>query len=264
MPRFISEKKQEVNRIIKCLRLGHYLAIYDIKMRYSRSILGPFWVTITLAVTIFGLAFTFGNLFKQDLSGYLIYLTVGFFCWYYISHSIIEATTIMIETKNWLLNSPEPPIIAINRVFLRNVYLSIHQVPVILIVLYIYPVGSIPNALHSAAAVFILLGTVYPIIILSSIVGARFTDTGIMITQIIQFVFFVTPIIWTKELMIERGLSAIFEYNPFFQLIELFRSVFITSLDHSHLENCIINMVAINILSFIFYMKFKNSLKAII
>ena len=45
----------------------------DIRQRYRRSIVGPFWLTISMGVMVAGLAYLYAGLFGQSIEKYLPY-----------------------------------------------------------------------------------------------------------------------------------------------------------------------------------------------
>src|SRR6185436_8571599 len=53
------------------------LGWHDIRQRYRRSTIGPFWLTISMGVMVFGLAYVYGGIFSQPLEKYLPYVAVG-------------------------------------------------------------------------------------------------------------------------------------------------------------------------------------------
>ena len=59
---------------------GH-LGWQDIRQRYRRSVLGPIWITISMAVTAIALGILYAGLFGNDLSVQLPYILVGFIVW---------------------------------------------------------------------------------------------------------------------------------------------------------------------------------------
>ena len=44
----------------------------DIRMRYKRSKMGPFWITISMAVMITTMGLVFGNLFKTNVKEFCL------------------------------------------------------------------------------------------------------------------------------------------------------------------------------------------------
>ena len=57
------------------------LAWEDIRQRYRRSKIGPFWLTISMGVMIAGMGFLYAELFHTDVHSYLPYLAVGVIVW---------------------------------------------------------------------------------------------------------------------------------------------------------------------------------------
>src|SRR6476661_5350769 len=57
--------------------LWAHLGWQDIKQRYRRSVLGPFWITIATGVTAIAMGGLYSKLFKLELSEHLPYVTLG-------------------------------------------------------------------------------------------------------------------------------------------------------------------------------------------
>ena len=66
------------------------MAMQDIKMRYRGSLLGPFWLTISMFVMIAAMGLIYPRLFNVEISSYLPFLTVGLVIWNFVSTTIIE------------------------------------------------------------------------------------------------------------------------------------------------------------------------------
>ena len=49
----------------------------DVKRRYRRTVLGPFWATASLGMFIGGMVFIWAPLFKTSVTGYLPFLAAG-------------------------------------------------------------------------------------------------------------------------------------------------------------------------------------------
>jgi len=43
-------------------------AVHDIKQRFRRSTLGPFWLTLSMGIMVAALGFVFSKLFNQEIS----------------------------------------------------------------------------------------------------------------------------------------------------------------------------------------------------
>ena len=64
-----------------------YLGWQDIRQRYRRSVLGPFWLTISTGVQIGALGFLWAELFHQDLHDFLPFFSIGLVIWSFLSRA---------------------------------------------------------------------------------------------------------------------------------------------------------------------------------
>jgi len=60
-------------------------------------------------------------------------------------------------------------------------------------------------------------------LILAAYWGVRFRDLSPALSGIFQILFYVTPIIFTADMLQARGLHAVYLYNPLYYVIEVFR-----------------------------------------
>src|SRR5438128_5122767 len=68
------------------------LAYQDIKLRYRRSVLGPFWITLSMAISVYSMGYLYGHLFHSDLQVYFPFLVSGMISWALISSLISDLT----------------------------------------------------------------------------------------------------------------------------------------------------------------------------
>lgn len=69
----------------------------DIRQRYRRSALGPFWITLSTGLFIALLGVIYSRIFNQDIATYLPYIAVGLICWGFISGTTMESCVVYIE-----------------------------------------------------------------------------------------------------------------------------------------------------------------------
>jgi hypothetical protein len=69
---------------------------YDIRKRYRRSLLGPFWITISLGAFIAALTFLYVPLIGGDVNGFLSFVAFGFIAWQFMSQLVIEGCNVFI------------------------------------------------------------------------------------------------------------------------------------------------------------------------
>ena len=70
----------------------------DILQRYRRSVLGPLWLTISMAVLIGALGLLYAKLFKVDIAEYIPFLAIGFVLWQLISGILLDGCNVFVHS----------------------------------------------------------------------------------------------------------------------------------------------------------------------
>ena len=143
-------KKNRIVDFISALaayELWFYLAWQDIRLRYRRSKIGPFWITLSMAIFCLALGVVYGQLFQMNLAEYLPFLSVGFVIWGLIAGMLGEFPNLYVENAAYLKDSHINPITILFRATARNVLILAHNI-LIIIAIYVYfkifyPVKSI-------------------------------------------------------------------------------------------------------------------------
>lgn len=198
------------------------LGTQDIKLRYRCSSIGPFWLTINMAVTICCMSFLYGHLFRINTVEYLPYLTASIIGWTFISTLLIEGSNVFIEAENYIKNQDLFTSLFMMRLFLRNLIILAHNLIVFIPVLLLCHIGVGLNTLLLIPALFIIGVNAIIWGTLLSMMATRYRDFNQIINSLIQIAFFLTPIIWTPDLLPEQY-QWITVFNPFNQFLNLIR-----------------------------------------
>ena len=198
------------------------LAVHDIRQRYRGSVLGPFWITISMGVMILALGILYSKLFKVEIAVYLPFLCLGLLFWTFISATVNDACQIYMQAESVIKQTRIPMSVFVFRVVLRNVLVFAHNALIFVIVMLyfsILPTWRIWQVIPAFAVITLWLTCVTVVL---SILCVRFRDIGQIIASLLQLTFFMTPIIWTGEQLGERTWAA--EINPVFAFIDIIRS----------------------------------------
>ncbi len=76
-----------------------HLGWQDIKQRYRRSVLRPFWITITTGTTAVAMGGLYSKLFRLELSEHLPYVTLRLIVWNLINAAILDGAEVFVITK---------------------------------------------------------------------------------------------------------------------------------------------------------------------
>jgi ABC-2 type transport system permease protein len=207
---------------------GH-LGWQDIRQRYRRSVLGPLWISITMAVTAVGLGILYAGLFGNDLSVQLPYVLVGFIVWGFISGCINEGSEVFTSNVGLITHLPAPLSVHVYRLLWRQTLFFLHNLVVYVIMLFIYPPHFHWTDLTAFPAFGLLLANGAWVALLLGIVTTRFRDLSPITQSIIQLAFYMTPIVWFYEDLKNsanagiRERAALVELNPLFHFLEILR-----------------------------------------
>ncbi len=194
----------------------------DIRQRYRRSLLGPFWLTISMGVLVGTLGFLYGSLFGIDVEQYLPFIALGFLAWGLISGTISEGCTAFIQSAHYIQQIKLPFSTFVYWVVWRNLIIFAHNFVIYLVVAVIFGIWPGAAALLVLPGLALVIANATWVGLLFGMVCARFRDVPQIVTSLLQVAFFVTPIIWMPEQLGDR--IAFAQANPFFHFVELVRA----------------------------------------
>jgi len=206
----------------KKFELWWLFAVFDIKQRFRRSLLGPLWLTISMGIFVGALGFVMSQLFKQDINTFLPYLATGVIFWTFITSVITEGCTSFVSAQGFIRNVPMPLSVHYYRMFARNLMIWMYNMAIYVIVFVVFVKELSLNLLLFLPGMVILSLNVLTLGMIAAIICTRFRDVPPIITSILQVVFFVTPIFWSAQTLPNR--PAFIVFNPFYHLIEIVRA----------------------------------------
>jgi ABC-2 type transport system permease protein len=207
---------------------GH-LGWQDIKQRYRRSVLGPLWITISMAVTAIALGVLYAGLFGNRLEEQLPYILIGFIVWAFIGSSITEGAMVFIANERLIKHLPAPISVHVFRLIWRQTLFFGHNLLVYAVMLVVFPQPLSLASLAAVPAFALLMVNGFWAALLVGIVSTRFRDLPPVTVSVVQLMFFMTPIVWiyedllnsTNETIATRARLA--ELNPFLHYLEIIR-----------------------------------------
>jgi hypothetical protein len=115
------------------------LAAGDIKSKYRRTLLGPWWITATNAFTALIMGLVAGRFLGADMKTYLPHFMVSMTIWNFISSSLNEACYTMINAGGMIKAVDMPPLIHVMRMVQRNFIIFLHNAAIIPLIWLVYP-----------------------------------------------------------------------------------------------------------------------------
>lgn len=215
---------KDISAAIRRYPLVGMLGWQDVKQRYRRSALGPFWLTISMGVMIATIGIVFGKIFKSPMADFLPFLTVGMILWTFMSTVIAEGCMGFVAAEGVIKQLPLPLFIHVLRVVWRNFLILAHNIVIFPLVLIAVgkPIGF--EAYLSLPGILLVIVNLSWMILILAILCARYRDLPQIVNSMLQIVFYLTPIMWLPNLLPARAGVYLLVWNPFYHLIEIVRA----------------------------------------
>lgn len=207
-------------------------AVNEIRARVARSRFGFAWVVIQPLAQVLVFATVLSSVLAARLGGvdnkfgYATYLLAGILCWSLFAEVIQRLLTVFIDNASMLKKVSFPravlPLIAIGGALVNHAALA----TVLLIILPL--LGFLPSLpmfwLLPLAALTVLLAT--GIGLVCGVLNVFVRDVGQIVSVVLQFWFWVTPIVYPYSI-IPEGLRPAMGLNPAHYLVEAYHDVLV-------------------------------------
>lgn len=202
-------------------RLWGTLGLQDIRQRYRRSILGPFWLTLSLAILVGTLGLLYGQLMGKSYQEYVPHLTLGFISWQLINGLVSDGCKVFISSESWIKSVRSPLSLFVWQLIWRHLVISAHNMLVYVGVALLLGIWCGLAGLLVVPGLLLILANAVWVILLLGILCARFRDIPPIVASLMRLAFFVTPILWMPDQLGTRSHLALF--NPFTYFVEVLR-----------------------------------------
>jgi ABC-type polysaccharide/polyol phosphate export permease len=230
-----------------------WLSWSDIQQRYKRSVLGPLWITLSLAVTVCFMGLLYSKILKIEIKEYIPFLTAGLINWALISTIILEGSTIFSSNEGLIKQVRLPFSFYIFRMLSRNIIIWLHNIVVLILVKIIFMVPIDFNILWLFISLPLVCVFGFGLSLLLGILTVRYRDLQQVMNSLVQLLFFVTPVIWMTKFIGNK--MWVLKYNVFYYFMELLRQPFTGTniLSNGILGMAVLFTVGISIVSFVIF-----------
>jgi ABC-type polysaccharide/polyol phosphate export permease len=214
----------DLKRSLKQFRLVNYFSITDLKSQYQRTLIGPWWETISLAIFLFFLSIIWAKVVNEDLNTYLPYLVTSLIIWRFMTVLVGQGTMIFLNSseliKSFKINLST---LAIIKVY-DKCLIFLHHLPII-IFFYLYFKVDVLNKsfLLLFYTVPIFLITCYSVCIILAFFNTRFRDLQSFVSMAMSVMMFFTPILWKADAIGPKANFFIVQPNILYHYIEIIR-----------------------------------------
>ena len=221
-PAFWTAIDQDLFAAFRQWPLWTMLGWNDIRLKYRRSTIGPFWITLSMAMFILILGIVYSRIFHIAVTDYLPFLTVGYVTWGFVSQTTTDSCGAFLEGERIIKQIRLPYAVYVLRVVYRNFIIFLHNVVVFVPVAIIFSVNPGFHGLMAIPGLVLLYLNLCWVALCLSILNSRFRDLQSIVGTFVQVMLFVTPIMWPLRTLGDATYLA--EINPLYHLIDIVRA----------------------------------------
>jgi ABC-type polysaccharide/polyol phosphate export permease len=181
------------------------------------------WIFINLAVMIGAVGVVYGRLLGQDLAKFLPFLTVGLVVWGYLTSSVVEGGNAFIASEGYIKQIGLPLYVYVFRFFVNVSFSLLLSLLAYVVVALMYEIPFHWGMFWVLPGLLLLSTVSFLLIAIFAHLNARFRDVAHIASLVLQVLFYVTPILWPPEMLRDRGLPWIIDWNPFYHLLQIVR-----------------------------------------
>ncbi len=214
---------KELRKSLNNYNTWSHLALNEIMKKYQSTVLGPLWITFSIAFFTLGISYLYSSILNIPFETYFPYLASGIISWYLISDLIMESNTLFVRSAGILKQTSFRKLELVFRMLGKHFIIFFHNILFLIACIVLFKIKiSLINCLYILSSIFLLAVNLYWISLSLAIIGARYRDVGPILQNGMRLLFFITPILWMPELKANR--AAFLDYNFFYYLIDMIRA----------------------------------------
>jgi ABC-type polysaccharide/polyol phosphate export permease len=209
-------------------RLRHFwlaLVRVDLRRSYRHSILGLGWSLLLPLMMTVVLCTVFANLFNVQVRTFAPYLLAGLTVWNFISAVLSQGCQSFLQGESYIRQHPAPLAIYPLRTTLgAGIHLLAGLVVVLGLVWCVQGVHNLPALVSLLPTLFVLFVLSWALAVCMGVVNILFQDAQHLTQVLLQVLFYLTPIMYPSQLLRNRGLGWVADWNPLSAFLELVRA----------------------------------------
>jgi ABC-type polysaccharide/polyol phosphate export permease len=201
------------------------LAWLDVKRRYRRTVIGPFWSTVSLAILVTALGAIGMGLWNVSRSDYVPFLAAGMVVWLMVSSIITESCGLFSGSASLFQQMRFDYSVLAYSLVSRNIIVFGHNLFIYFVAVLLFGRDFVgPTLLLAIPGFCILLLNGIWVALLLGMLCLRFRDVQQLISSLMQIAMFITPIFWPPDVLSGWQQIVFVTINPLYHIIDVVRA----------------------------------------
>jgi ABC-type polysaccharide/polyol phosphate export permease len=209
-------------RTFKNLRKCLDWAWLDIICQYRRSKIGPLWETINVLVMTLGITAVSSAVIGGTVADLIGYVGLGIITWSVISSTIIEGASTFVRNASYITGTNLSIDLYVGRTVFKTFIVFCHHFILYALALVTGFVSLSWTSPLALVGLLLLIVNSYWMVTFLAFVCARYRDVELIIRNLLQLAFFITPVFWDYHRIVGDR-QFIVDYNVLFYFIEIVR-----------------------------------------
>ena len=203
------------------LRIAAALARSDMRHRYVRSLLGPFWMSLQMAIVVAVLGSVIGQMSNADMISRLPMLALSMTAWTFLNSVVLDATTALQNSASLIRDRALPPVIFLLQCTFRQGLFALHNACVPLLLWLLLTTHDVSGALAALPGLSLFVICTFGLSLVLGALATRYRDLKPIIESTLMLAFLASPVIWSADMINHR--STVMRLNPLTHLFAVWR-----------------------------------------
>ena len=220
---------KNLTNLLKYRQLIQAMVARELKARYRGSVLGFFWSFINPLLLLLIYSFVFSIVLPNRAPGlepYSLFMFCGILPWTWFSSSLLESSNVLISGGNLIKKVLFPaevlPIVSV----LSNMVHFFLGLPILaLFLIYHQHSPDFLDLLWFPVVVLVQLVFTLGLALIVSSLTVHFRDFKDILSNLVTFWFFATPIIYPMQMAVDRGGKIFLDINPMTHIIVSYQEI---------------------------------------
>jgi lipopolysaccharide transport system permease protein len=200
----------------------------EMQVRYKNNVLGYLWSVLqplSFALVYF---IAFKIFMRVQMENYTLYLLTGMFPWQWFANSVNDASGTFTNNASIIKKIKFPRNLLVAATIIKDAIHFILCIPVIMMFCFIYDSPISITWLYGIPILLVLQAVmIYGLSLIISTVNLFFRDLERIVTILVTFLFFLTPIVYNYE-MVPENYRQLLALNPMAFLMTSWRGLFLS------------------------------------